>query len=120
MRESAKKLKKPLKRILAGNIKHMTIVFGSNHFNTILYIKKRRVPFFVATKRSMNHFMRERDKNAKKPQRCNLAHNIKNMTIVFDSNHLNTIFYIKYCYVPSFVENKSRSNHFMRESTKND
>ena len=119
MRESAKKHKKAQKRILARNIKHMTIVFYSNHFNTILYTKKWCVPFFVAYKRSMNHFMRESAKNAKKPQKCNLAHNIKHMTIIFDSNHLNKIFYTKYCCVPSFMANKPRLNHFMLESTKN-
>ena len=37
MRESTKKLKKPQKRNLARNIKHMTIVFDSNHFNTLIY-----------------------------------------------------------------------------------
>ena len=32
-----KRLKKPQKRNLAHNFKHMRIVFDSNHFNTIIY-----------------------------------------------------------------------------------
>ena len=36
--------------------------------------------------------MRESTKNAKKPQKRILAHNIKYMTIVFDSSHFNTYF----------------------------
>ena len=32
-----KTLKKPKKRNLARNIKHMTILFDSNHFNTLIY-----------------------------------------------------------------------------------
>ena len=47
---------------------------------------------FRGKQTKFNHFMRESAKNAKKPQKCNLARNNKHMTIVFDSNHLNIIF----------------------------
>ena len=55
----------------------------------------------------------------KKPQKRNIAHNIKHMTNVFDSNLFHTIIYTKYCCVPSFVPNKPSLKHFMRESVKN-
>ena len=60
--------------------------------------------------------MRKSAKNAKK---SNLARNIKNMTIVFDSNNWNTVIFTKKCCVPSFIPNKLWLNHFMQESAKN-
>ena len=50
---------------------------------------------FRGKQSKFNHFMRESAKNAKKPQKCNLARNIKHMTIVFDSNRFKTIIYTK-------------------------
>ena len=38
-RKCHKQLKKPQKRNLTNNSKHMTIVFNCNHFNTIIYTK---------------------------------------------------------------------------------
>ena len=63
--------------------------------------------------------MRETTENAKKLQKRNLARNIKHMTIVFDSNHLNTIFQTKYYCVPKILPNKPSLNYFIRERTKN-
>ena len=39
MRESAKKAEKTLKSNLDRNLKHITIVFDYNHFNTTFYTK---------------------------------------------------------------------------------
>ena len=39
MRESAKNALQTLKRNIARNFKRTTIVFNSNHFNTIRYTK---------------------------------------------------------------------------------
>ena len=65
-RQSGKNAKKPLKPNFAHTFKHMTIVFDSNNFNTIKYTKRCCLPSFVANKPSLNHFMRESAKNAKK------------------------------------------------------
>ena len=40
------------------------------------------------------------------------------MTIVFESNHFNTIIKTKYGWVPCYVQNKPSLNNFMRESSK--
>ena len=54
------------------------------------------MPSFVANKPCLNYFMLESAKNVlKKFQKHNLARNFKHMTIVFDSNHFNTIQYSK-------------------------
>ena len=74
---------------------------------------------FCGSKPSLNHFMRESAKNAKQPQKRNFACNFMHMSIVFDSNHLNTIKYNKLYCVLSFVPNKTSLNHFVRESAKN-
>ena len=50
---------------------------------------------FVANTPSLNHLMLEYAKNSKKPQKRNLAHNIKHITNVFDYNNFNTIIYTK-------------------------
>ena len=73
----------------------MTIVFYSKHFNTIVYTNESCVPCLGTNKPSLNHFMRESKKILKKPIKSNLARNFKHMTIVFDSNHFNTIIYTK-------------------------
>ena len=57
---------------LARNFKHLTIVFDSNYFNTIIYTKRFNVLGFVRNKSSLNHFYaRKCQKNIK---------NIKNTT----------------------------------------
>ena len=63
-------------------------------------------------------YARKRQKHLKKPQKHKLARNFKHMTIIFVSNHLNTITYTNYCCVPSFVANKQCFNHFLREGAK--
>ena len=51
MRESAKNvLKKPQKNATYNVFKHMTIVFNSNHFNTIIYTNKCCVPNVMSIK----------------------------------------------------------------------
>ena len=97
----------------------MAIVFNSKNLNTIIFINKFCEPSFLIYKPSLNHFMRENAKNAKKPLKSNLARNFKYMTIVFNSNHFSTPIYTKYCCVPSFMPNKPNLNHFIRESAKN-
>ena len=62
----------------------MTIVFDYNLFNAIIYTKK-----YCVTKR-------ESAKKHKQDIKCELALNIKNMAIVLDSNHFNTMIYAKY------------------------
>ena len=57
--------------------------------------KKCCVPSYVADKPSLNHFMQESAKKHKKPQKRNLSRTIKNMNIVFNSNHFNKIIYTK-------------------------
>ena len=52
---------------------HMTIVFNSNHFNTIVYIKQYYVPNFIQNKPSLNYFMRESAKNALKTLKTQLS-----------------------------------------------
>ena len=59
-----KTLTKPQKRNLARNFKHMTIIYDSNHFNPIIYLKLCCVTSLVENKQSLNHFMRESAKNA--------------------------------------------------------
>ena len=56
-RESAKNAEKTFKRNLERNFKHMTIVFDSNNFNTILYTKYCCVQSFMQNKPSLNYFM---------------------------------------------------------------
>ena len=64
--------------------------------------------------------MRENAKTGYKTFRTsNLARNIKHMTIVFDSNHSNTVILNKNCCAPSFIPNKLWLNPFMREIAKN-
>ena len=73
MRENVKNAKQPEKRNFVGNFKHMSIVYGSNHFNTIKYNKLYCVPSFAPNKPSLEHFMRESGKDTKKtskPQLC--------------------------------------------------
>ena len=72
MRDNAKNAKQPQKRYFACNLKHISNVFDSNHFNTITYKKLYCVPSIVSNKPSLNHFMRESAKKAKK--------NLKNAT----------------------------------------
>ena len=97
----------------------MTIVFYSNHFNSIQYSKQCSVTSFVANKSSFNYFSQECAENAlKKPQKRNLACNFKPMTIVFNSFYFKTIIYTKQCCVPRFMANKPCLNHFMLESAK--
>ena len=48
-----------------------------------------------------------------------LLRNLKQMIIVFNSNHFNTIIYTKLCCVLSFMQNKPSLNVVMRESAKN-
>ena len=69
VRENAKNAKQPKKRNFACNFKHMTTVFDSKHFNTIIYNILYCVPSFIP--------------NAKQPLKCNLARNFKPMTIFF-------------------------------------
>ena len=115
IRESAKNAKKTLKRNLADNFKQMFIFLVSTHLKTITYTKQCCGPSFVPNKQTLHYFMRESAKSAKQPQKRNFACNLKNMSIVFDSNHFHTITYnILYC-IPSFVPNKPSLNHFMRE-----
>ena len=57
-------LKNPLKRHIARIFKHMTIVFNSNLFNTIIYTKECCVPSFVPIKQNMNYVTRESCKKA--------------------------------------------------------
>ena len=64
MREIAKNAYKITKRNLARNFKHMTIVFDSNDFKTIIYTKWCCVLCFAANKPSLNHLWRESAKNA--------------------------------------------------------
>ena len=97
----------------------MTIVIDFNHFNTKKYTKWCCVPSFMVDKPSLNHFVRESAKNAIQRQRCNFACNFMHMSIIFDSNYLNTIIYNKLNHVPSFVPKKPSLKHFMRESPKN-
>ena len=74
---------------------------------------------FRGKQTGMNNFMRESAKKAKKKlEKCNLARNYKHMTIVFDSNHFNTIIYTKQCRVLCLLQNKPSLNHFMREKAK--
>ena len=49
----------------------------------------------LPNKPNLNHFMQESAKKPKKFLKSNLARNFKHMTIVFDSNHFNTIIYTK-------------------------
>ena len=115
-----KRLKKPQKHNLARNLKHITIVYNSNHFNTITYTKQCCVPRFLANKPSFKQFLRESAQTAeKKSKKRNLASNFKRMTIFFNSIYFKTIIYKKQCCVPSFVANKPCLNHFMLESAKN-
>ena len=62
-------------------------------------------------------------KNTKKcfknVQRANLARKFNDMSIVFNSNHTNTIIYTKQYSVPCFLPDKPCLNTFMRESAKN-
>ena len=96
MRESAKKIKKPQKCNLVRNMKHMAIVFDSNHFNKILYTKQGCVPFYRGKQTKFEQFyVRKCQKRLKNLKKHNLACNIKLMTIIFDSNHFNTIIYTK-------------------------
>ena len=119
IRQSVKNAKKkPQKRNLAINFKHITIYFDSKNFKTITYKKQCCAPSFVPNKTSLHHFMRENAKNAKQPQKRNLVCNLKHMSIVFNSSHFNTITNNKLYCVPSFVPNKPSLNHFMRESAK--
>ena len=67
MRENAKNALKPLMLKLARNLKHMTIDFDSNHFNTTIYTKQNYVPSFMPNKQTFNQVMRESAKNALKP-----------------------------------------------------
>ena len=53
------------------------------------------MPSFVANKPCLNHFIRESAKNAKKPQKRNLASNFKHTIIFLVQNHFNTITYAK-------------------------
>ena len=57
-------IKEAEKRNLERNLKHMTIVFDSKHFNTKIYTKQCYVPSFMQNKTSLKHFMRESAKNA--------------------------------------------------------
>ena len=57
-------------------------------------------------------FTRKCLKHLKKPRKCNLGRNVKDMTIVFDYNLFNTITYTKKCCVPCFLANTPRLNHF--------
>ena len=78
MRESAVTLKKPQKRYLARNFKHMTFFFWiENYLNTITYTKKCWVQRFVPNKSSLNHFMRESSKNVKKTSKAQLSKKFK-------------------------------------------
>ena len=86
-RKSLKRLKKPRKRNLVRNFKHMTIVFDSNHFNRITYAYQCCVPSFVANKPSFNRFARKCPKGLKKPKHCYLSRNFRHMNTVFDSKH---------------------------------
>ena len=97
----------------------MIIFLASNQFNTITYAKQCCVPSLVAKKQTLNHFMRETTKNAKKTIKRNLARNFKDIKIVFDSKNFKIITYTKQCCVPCYVPNKPSLYHFMRESAKN-
>ena len=66
LQESSKTLKKPQKSNLERNFKHMTIVYDSNYFKTIIYTKSCRVPSFVTNEPSLNTFKRESAKNVLK------------------------------------------------------
>ena len=76
------------------------------------------MPCFVAKKQSSNQLCEKVPKTVKKPQKCNLAHNFKRKTMVFNSNHFNTIIYTKLFGVPNFMANKHSLNYIMRESAK--
>ena len=76
------------------------------------------MPCFVPNKPTLHHFIRESAKSVKQSQKRNLACNLKHRSIVFDSNHFNTITYNKLYCIPSFVPNKTRLNQFVRESAK--
>ena len=89
----------------------MIIVFDSNYSNTTIYTKKFCVSSVLRNKQGLNHFMPDSANNAKTRK---LACNIKHMTIVFDSNHSNTVIFTKKYCVPSFTPNKLWLNHFMR------
>ena len=45
---------------------HMTIIFKSNHFNTIIYIKQYYVPCLMQNKPSLNMFTQKSVENALK------------------------------------------------------
>ena len=73
MRENVKNAKQPQKRNFAGTFKHMSIGFGSNHFNTLKYNKLYCVPSFVPKKPSLEYFMRESGKDTKKTSKTQLC-----------------------------------------------
>ena len=66
LRENAKNALKPLKLKLTRNLKHMTIDFDSNNFNTTIYTKYCCLLSFMPNKQSFNYLMRESAKNASK------------------------------------------------------
>ena len=74
----------------------------------------------MPNKLSLNYYKLEsaKKKKIKKPSKRNLACNLKHIKIFLNSNHFNTIIYIKHCCVPSYTPNKPSLNYFMRESAK--
>ena len=91
-----KTLIKPQTRNIALNFKHINNLFDSNHFNTIKYIPNSVV---CHVSRQITQvwttLSKKVPKTLKKPQKWNVARNLKHMNIVFDSNHFNTITYTK-------------------------
>ena len=92
----AKTLEKPKKQNLASNFKHMTTIFNSKHFKTIIYIPNSVVcQVSSQTNQVWTSLCEKVPKTLKKPLKGNLAHNFKHTPIFFYSNHFSTIIYMK-------------------------
>ena len=97
----------------------MIIFFNSNHYNSKYIPNSVECQVSMPNKPSVNYFIRESTKNAKKnPLKRHIARNFKHINIVFNSNLFNAIIYSKECCLPSLVPIKPNINYFIRESCK--
>ena len=90
-----KKQKHAKKCNLVRNFKHMTTVFNSNNFKTVIYTIQCFVPSFMPNKPSLNYFKRVSAKKVLKGKKRKYGRNFKDITIVFNSNHYKIIIYTK-------------------------
>ena len=95
------------------------MILNYKHFNKIRYTKQCFVTSHMQNKSSLNYFMRQSAKIALiKRKNATIAHNFKNMTIIFISNNFKTKIYFKWCCVPSFMQKEPCLNYFMRKCQK--